>query len=216
MAGITYPGEVKALIIDLRFALSGKVGQISVKTGEIVKKGQLLAGLDKKLFQIQLDRQLADYEKARAEFDMFNLQKGEPQDDLTKLLKTQKQALLNASVKEVELAKEKLDQHDLVSPIEGIILDDSGLVPGVYITPSSNPIKILNTTSFFFEIKISQNDLEKFSQSLKAKVSIAGIKEDILFETKPVLADEKGFWVRASFENSSGLYLGQKGEMSLL
>jgi hypothetical protein len=41
-----------------------------------------------------LDKQLLDYEKIRADFEIFNLQKGGAADDLTKYLKTEKQAQL--------------------------------------------------------------------------------------------------------------------------
>jgi len=206
-----FKGEVKGKIVEVRFALGGKVIQITRKVGESVKKGELLAALDKKIFQAELDRQLADYEKARAEFEIFNLQKGEPVDDLTKYLKVEKQAQLNASVKEVELAKARLDQTDLFSPVEGIILEDSNLMPGMYITPASYSLKILETGSLWFEIEISQEDIPFFSQPKSGEVEIFGAGKQQV-SSGPVFADSKRFFLRLDLPNKQGILLGMKGE----
>ncbi|MGB9707076.1 MAG: efflux RND transporter periplasmic adaptor subunit, partial [Microgenomates group bacterium] len=170
-----FKGEIKGRIVEVRFALSGKTERVLKKTGDYVKKGELLAALEKKIFQTELDRQLADYEKVRADFEIFNLQKGGAADDLTKYLKMEKQAQLNASVKEVELAKARLDQTDLFSPVEGVILDDSNLAPGMYITPASYSFKILETGSLWFEVEITQEDISFFSQPRSGEVEIFGV-----------------------------------------
>lgn len=212
MAEKIFAGEIKARIIEVRFALSGKVERIAKKRGDNVKKGELIACLDRKILQAELDKQLADYEKVRAEFEIFNLQKGEPQDDLTKYLKVQKQAQLNVSVKEVELAKARLDQADLFSPVEGIVIDDSQLVAGIYITPSSNPVKILEPASYFFAIEIKQEDLPLFIDSRPSEVRFPETSRVIIGTTRPIVPSEKGFWVEIELQEKTGLILGLKGE----
>ncbi len=175
----------------------------------------MVASLDKKLLQTELDKQLGDYEKVRAEFEIFNLQKGEPKDDITKYLKTEKQAELNISVKEVELAKARLDQTDLFSPIEGIIIDDSNLSQGIYITPSSNPIKVLEAASFYFEIEIDQNELGKFLTSRLMEIRIPGLERTYSGNSKPIISSPDGkLKVEIELKDSSGLILGLEGEAS--
>lgn len=213
-----YKGQIKARIIELRFAFSGKVAFVSKKKGDSVKKWEAVAGLDKKTFQAELDKQLADFEKVRAEFEIFNLQKGEPANDITKYLKTQKQAELNAAVKEVELAKAKLDQADLISPVEGIVIDDSHLVPGINITPASNPVSILETSSYFFEAEIGQKDLPLFADSRPMTVQLDGLSREIEGKTKKILPSEKTkagtFLLEVELGDVSGLLLGMTGEAS--
>src|SRR3989344_1706265 len=131
-----FNGEGKARIVEARFALSGKVTFVAKHTGDNVKKGELLASLDRKILQTELDSELADFEKVRADFEIFNLKAGEPTDAISQYLKKEKQAQLNVSVKEVELAKARLDQADLFSPVAGVVLDDSAIVTGLYITPA--------------------------------------------------------------------------------
>ncbi len=215
MAEKIYKGKVKARIIELRFATSGKLVNLLKKRGDLVKKGEIVAGLDKKLLQAELDKQLGDYEKVRAEFEIFNLQKGEPKDDITKYLKTEKQAELNISVKEVELAKARLDQADLFSPIEGIIIDDSNLTPGIYITPSSNPICVLETASFYFGIEIEQSELGKFITPRLMEIRIPGLERTYSGNPKPIISSPDGkLKVEIELKDSSGLILGLEGEAS--
>lgn len=210
-----FKGKVKAKIIELRFATSGKLASILKKRGDSVKKGELVASLDKKLLQTELDKQLGDYEKARAGFEIYNLEKGEPKDDISKYLKSQKQAELNVSVKEVEIAKARLDQTDLFSPVEGIIIDDSNLVSGMYITPSSNPVKILENSSFYFEIELEQKDLGNFLSSKLMEIRIPGLNKTYSGNTKTVLSYPDGkLRVEIPLPDFSGLILGLEGETS--
>lgn len=216
MSDKPYQGEIKAKIFELRFASSGKVSAVFKKKGDLVKKGEVIASLDRKILQAQLDRQLADFERVRAEFEIFNLQKGEPSDDVTKYLKVQKQAQLNASVKEVESAKASLDQMDMFSPVEGIIIDDSNLVVGLYVTPSSNPVKVLETASFFFEFEIEQVDLNSFIEPKPITIRLTGLNREIAGNTRKIIPSEKAkagkYLVEVNLQNKSGLLLGMQGE----
>ena len=216
MAEKTYKGKVKARIVELRFASSGKLAKLNKKRGDTVKKGELIASLDKKLLQIELDRQLGDYEKKRAEFEIFNIQKGEPQDDLTKYLKSIKQAELNVSVKDVEIAKAKLDQADLFSPVEGIIIDDSNLVPGIYITPASGAVRIIDTSSYYFEVEIDQENLKDFLEPREVRVEISGINKKYSGKTRGVIASQNyKFLVETEFGDLTALIYGLEGKLTI-
>lgn len=212
--GKIYKGEVKARIIDARFAISGKIVSVGKHTGDTVKKGNLIASLDRKILQAELDRQLADYEKLRADFDGFAKKYPDPQDD-NKYTKAEKQAALNAGVKDVELAKAKLDQADLFSPVDGIILDDSGITPGLYVTPAGGSIRIVDSSSYFFEIELEQKDISDFSESKKCNLEITSIKEKITAESKPIFSDGKGFLVQIPISDPS-ILLGMKGEVKFI
>lgn len=212
--GKIYKGEVKARIIDARFAISGKIVSVGKHTGDTVKKGNLIASLDRKILQAELDRQLADYEKLRADFDGFAKKYPDPQDD-NKYTKAEKQAALNAGVKDVELAKAKLDQADLFSPVDGMILDDSGITPGLYVTPAGGSIRIVDSSSYFFEIELEQKDISDFSEVKKCNLEITSIKEKITAESKPLFSDGKGFLVQIPISGPS-ILLGMKGEVKFI
>jgi RND family efflux transporter MFP subunit len=64
-----FPGTVEAAqTADLGFRVSGKLAAISVREGDNVKLGQLLAKLDDTDYQIQLRTRQADFDKAAADF----------------------------------------------------------------------------------------------------------------------------------------------------
>lgn len=206
-------GEIKARIVEIKFALSGKVSNVSKHTSDSVKKWDLVASLDRKILQTELDQQLADYEKVRADWDGFTKKYPDPQDD-NKYTKAEKQASLNASVKGVELVKARLDQADLFTPVDGIVIDDSGIVPGLYVTPASSSIKIIDTSSYFFEFEIDQKDIPDYIESKKCKVTIEGTKDAIDGEALPVFSDGKKFIVKVKLSKTEGLLLGMKGEVT--
>lgn len=210
----SFAGEIKARIVDARFALSGKIVNVQKHSGDNVKKWDLIASLDRKMLQMELDQQLSNFEKVRADFEGFAKKYPDPQDD-NKFTKAEKQASLNASVKEVELAKAKLDQSDLFSPVNGIILDDSGITVGQYITPASSAVSIIDSDSYYFEFEIEQKDLPDFAESKKCKIAVAGIRDEIEGDTQPVISDGKKFTVKIKLSKTNELLLGMKGEVKI-
>lgn len=207
----SYAGVIKARVIEVKFALAGKIASVNKFVGDRVNKWDLLASLDRKVLQTELDRQLADFEKVRADFEIFNQKNPNPIEAVDKYLKTEKQAALNASVKDVEIAKSKLDMVDLLSPVNGIIIDDGGIVPGLNITPSGNLVKVIDEDSFYFEFKIEEKDVTFFLVSQKAEVEIMGKK--FTGATKTVIHDGKSFTVRMPLTGHDGLVIGITGSV---
>ncbi len=211
-----YQGEIKGKVIEVRFAMSGLVSSVAKISGDMVSKGNVLASLDKKILQQQLDCELLDYEKVRADFDAYGIKVGEPTDDLGKFSKKQKQVSLDLSVKSVELAKAKLDQVNLFSPVSGIVIDDNDIVSGLYVSPASSPFKILDTSSFYFEFEIEQADLPKFKEGVEMEISLISAGEKLKGKTKSILpySNKKAgvFSVVVPLEKTEGLMMGMVGE----
>lgn len=177
MASLTVRGVLQADLVEARFPFSGQVILVVKKTGNSVHKGNLLAALDKRLLQADLNRQLSQYEQVRAQFEIFGRKNPNPGDDILKFQKTIEQSQLNASVNEVELAKLRLDQTSLVSPVTGVIIDDGSCRVGQYITPASSAYKILDQESFFVRAELDFSKFKYFSASHPAKIKIRDIKE---------------------------------------
>ena len=65
-----FPGVVDAIQrADLSFRVQGKINEIMVKEGDMVKKGQLLARLDPTDYQIVLNDRKASYKTAEANYE---------------------------------------------------------------------------------------------------------------------------------------------------
>lgn len=128
--------------VVMRFYQGGTVSWMGVRKGDKVTKGQQLAKLDDRLDKIDLEMELADYRRARAEFEKVAREYSEPKNEVEKGIKEIAQAKLDVAVKKVERRKYFQEKLTLVSPVDGVVEDDGGLVAGMNVTPSGFPIII--------------------------------------------------------------------------
>lgn len=217
MAGEKLSGIIKAPLLEVRFAASGKVAKIYKHIGDPVKKGEVLASLDTTTLQAELDKQLADYEKRRADFEIFALRET-GDDQVTHYMKTAQQAQLNVAVKEVEIAKVRLDGAHLISPVNGYVSDTGGNVVGLHITPASNSFCLLDTESAFAEILLQQNQLPIFLQPheavFRSPVLVGEVKG---VSTFPLPGEKPGqFIVRIPLSSYESGIIGINGEIELI
>ncbi len=118
------------------------------------------------------------------------------------------QADLDASVRDVELAKYKLDQTDLYAPCNGQIIDLGGNIVGLNVTPSANAIKIIkNELVFRLEIKAEDVhlfnnpgvelpiDFPKIGKKIFAKASLPRPNDDFEYFVDFAITDNKDIWV---------------------
>jgi multidrug resistance efflux pump len=170
------PALVFADEISVRFPFSGRLIKVFKKAGDQVNRGEPLAQLDPKILQVELDRELADYEKVRARFEIFAREHPDVTDDTVKYLKIISQAELNSAVKAVEIAKNRLDQARLLSPVKGLVVSDGGCRAGLYATPASNAFVILDADSLRLRVELSEYDQSDQSDQsdLSYSVSVAG------------------------------------------
>ena len=213
-----FSGVVTADQIEVRFAYSGKVAKVYKHPGDSVKIGDWLASLSKKEPQAQLDQELADYERIRAEFEIFVASHANPGSDREKYEKVQAQAVLNAAVKSVELAKFRLDDADLKSPVAGTVIVDGGIRPGLNITPGSYPFTILDNNTFRLVADVDWDDLPLFTPGNSVTVKLSDRKEEasgIILPLIPSPAAKKSPpQIHVRLSGIPGLLPGLPGEIS--
>jgi len=67
---VTFPGKIKAASdVNLAFRVAGPIARMAVSEGAFVHKGQTLAELDSRDYQIQFDATEAEYKRVKAEAD---------------------------------------------------------------------------------------------------------------------------------------------------
>ena len=111
---------------DLKFTVSGKVSNIAVKEGQIVKRNQYLMSLDTQDVQKNLQKDLKDYMVARNNFEQttqVTYPSGSYVDnkDTIKRVLENTQFTLDKSVLDVEIRSVALKESSLYSPIDGVI-----------------------------------------------------------------------------------------------
>lgn len=212
---LRFAGRFEAETITVRFAFSGRVAAVNKHTGDRVQIGNGLASLDRRVLQMELDRELADYERVRAEFEIFKNTHRDAPGDIEKFELTRKQASLNAAVKQVELSKYRMDQAHLTSPVEGIVLSSGGLRPGLHITPGSYGFEILDMASLHLRLALPREDASHFQEGSKVKVIAKGLDQELEGTVLPLLPPEKkdDFILRIKVGATEGLFPGMEGEV---
>jgi len=163
-----------------------------------------LASLDRQLLQLELDQKLADNKLVRATFDMGKGSKSVLQSDL------------DASVRDVEQAKYKLDQVDLISPVTGTVLDDGGCKINMNITPSANAFLILDTSSIVFRTLIKPNEVFRFLNPVSLPIDFPKIGKKVFgLASSPKLLTDLNWVVDLKIEDPQDLPLGLEGVVQL-
>ena len=210
-----FSGEITADFVDVKFAFSGKVADLKKAVGQKVKKGEILALLDTQLLEVEHAKELAQYEKTRAEFEIFRLKHGNGPDaeDTIKFLRTKQQADLDSSVKNIESSKLRLDQSILLSPVTGTVIDMHGLVKGLYTTPASNPITIMDQESLTFVIEVPQTEIFQFREERQMRVYIEGISDEIIgIQRLPTHGKKGSFLIPIALSYNEFLFPGMQGK----
>jgi len=209
-----FEGEITAELVDVRFAFSGKVGSVSKHEGQRVKKGDTIAALDTTFLKIDLEKELAAYEKTRAEFELFGRKyPGGSDDDTVKFMRTKQQADLDNAVKNTELAKFKMDESVMVSPVTGTIIDMHGLVSGLYVTPASGPVTIMNQESLACVIEVPQTEIFQFMDERQMRVYIEGLEEVVIGVQRLPTHGKKGqFSIPIALSYIPSLFPGMKAK----
>lgn len=166
-------GIVKATqLISVRFPSSGKLSWIKCAPGNLVSKGTSLAALDESEIQAQLEIELADFRRIRAEFDKVSRELPEAKNEDEKAIKQIAQSKLEVATKAVEKTKLQLDALKLICPIDAVVLSTEGLLPGVNLTPGSFPIELADTTSTVFALEVDEDSVYQLKPGQKGKVEL--------------------------------------------
>ena len=115
-----FPGQlVASQESDLAFRVSGELQQLPVTEGEHIRKGQLLAALDTRDFQLNIEQRQASYELARLQYQRIQAmvqQKAATQAQLDEIANTLKQAETA-----LQQAENQLEYSRLTAPYDGVI-----------------------------------------------------------------------------------------------
>lgn len=117
------------------------------------------------------------------------------------------------SVKEVEIAKLRLDQADLLSPVNGIVTDDGGNRPGLNVSPASNAFLVMDMDSMRLEIEMPTEKAGEFDAEREVQVKIGGKK--ITGKTRGIIPDGKQIKVEIGLAETAALLPGMKAEVDM-
>ncbi|MFT6270210.1 MAG: RND family efflux transporter MFP subunit, partial [Alphaproteobacteria bacterium] len=115
-----FPAVVEALSSkNLVFQVSGQVISLNVREGDPIEQGQVIAELDKRVFNNQLDAAQTQYDTVKIEFE--RAQRLMAADAIAKSIFDKRENALNVAITGLDNAKKALEDTSLVAPFSGVI-----------------------------------------------------------------------------------------------
>jgi multidrug efflux system membrane fusion protein len=222
-------GIIESETVEIRPRVTGFITKIAVKDGATVKKGDLLAEIDSRLYKIELDRAKAQLVRAEAQVKIAETQIARLEDAVKRGIVSKEElekaaAEREAAKADVEVAKAGLALAELnlaytrlTSPIDGRI--------GRLLTTEGNLVRadettlvtVVRTDPVYVAFDVPERDFLRLRDSLKDnKAAITlGFGDDKDFPLKatldfvsPVIDPAKAtIRVRAKLANPKGDYL---------
>jgi multidrug efflux system membrane fusion protein len=210
--------------VIVRSQITGQLVKIPFTQGQTVKKGDLLAEIDPRPFQAQLDQAIAnrDRDQAQVENAQANLNRYVPLAKngwaSTQLVDTQKaqlaqlQAMVKSDEAVIEQAKTNLSYTQLTAPIEGVTgirqidvgniihpTDANGLVDVTQIQPISLIFTLPQTDFAEIQQQMTKGSLAVLAYSQDGKIKLDQGKLDLV--DNQIVQTTGTIRLRASFPN---------------
>ena len=166
--------------VRLRFIAGGKLTYIGAKEGDLVKKWQTIATVDKATLEKQLGQDLNTYMQER--WDWETLQ--DANKDKTLLTNEQRsedknQWDLENTVLNVEIRDIAIKNSALYSPIEGILTVAPTSVAGMQIL-ASDYFEIVNPKTLTFRAAVDESDIALVQAGQKTKLILDALPDEEL------------------------------------
>jgi macrolide-specific efflux system membrane fusion protein len=162
----------------LRFAAGGKVVYIGAKEGDVVKKYQTLATIDRAALQKQLQQDLNLYMKERYDWEQT---KDDVKDKALNVSETRSkdknQLDLNNTVLNVEIQSIAIQNTALTAPFEGILTVSPAVSTGIQLI-ASDYFEIVNPKSLEFIADVDEADIAQVQTGQTAELVLDAYPDD--------------------------------------
>ena len=166
--------EEKAI---LRFQTSGRLAWVGVKEGDYVKKYQLIASLDQRDLKNRLQKYLNTYVKQRLTFEQTKDDYWQKQFDLSEVVRKKSERILEQNqydlentVLDVEYQNLIIENANIWTPIEGVVVRVDVPFSGLNITPAQAEFEIINPKTLYFSATADQTEVVSLKQGQKGKI----------------------------------------------
>lgn len=198
--------------------LSGYIQSSSVRAGEFVNKGQVLAKLDDNEMELERLKLKSEYEQLMIEkrAGVFN------RDDRSKV------SIIAAQIKQNEarlkLINEQIKHTQIISPFDGVIVTgDLTQFLGTPVKVGQSLFEVAPNNSFHLRIDVDERDISEIKQGIKGRLVLTALpNEELSFEvvrTLPISEAKDGnnyFLVEANLiDVNEVLRPGMKGVAKL-
>jgi len=169
-----YSGSIEpSLTVPLSFQTTGTVDQIYVDEGDVVKKGQLLASLEKddmnNIYQVALSK----YKQAKDAYD--RLKSVHDEGSLTEIKWVEMETGYEQAKSSLDIAKSNLDKCDLRASINGVIARRN-IEPGQSsISLNMANFELVDMKNVLVKVSVPENEISKMKPGIKAIITVSAL-----------------------------------------
>jgi RND family efflux transporter MFP subunit len=173
---LRYSGTIEpSQTIPLTFQIAGTVEKVLVDAGDEVRKGQLLATVDKSNSRNMYDMTKSKYLQAKDAYD--RLKSVYDKGSLTEIKWVEMETNLEQAKSSLELAENNLDKCNMFAPVNGII-GRRNIEPGQSsISISSAPFELVDIKTVYVKISVPENEIGKVKKGIKAEFVVSALNE---------------------------------------
>lgn len=192
--------------VVLRPEVSGRIATIGFRDGQVVRKGQLLIGLDATLNEAEVAQYQAEYDLA-----LSNLRRSE---DLARQKfissSAQETAASNAQVAEarLKLAQARLSKMRIVAPFDGVV-GIRGVSLGDYVKDGSDLVNVEDVRNLKVDFRLPERSLSQVRVGQSVEVVADALPDErwqgeIEAINPRIDANGRSLELRARLDNSKG------------
>lgn len=214
--------------VNLTFQIAGQLAYLGVKQGDTVKEGQVIATLDQRTAQKNLEQALIAYSLQRNTFDQTqtNYQNRTPQEalnDSMKIILQDNQYNLNSAINSVELQDLTKQLSVLTTPISGIVTRADADTAGVNVIPTTT-FTVTDPNSLEFQMEVDEADIGQVKVGQNVQVSMDAFPNTTInlkinridFVSHVSSSGGNAFYVYAKLPNPQNYRVGMSGNADII
>ena len=202
--------------VNLSFETSGKITDINFEEGTHVTKGQLLAKVNDRPLQAQLQRLVAQLKLA--EDRVFRQDALLKRDAVSKEAYEQVKTELATLNADIELVRAQIEQTELRAPFDGIIGLRQVSV-GTYASPSTIVAKLTKITPLKLEFSVPESYAKDVRVGTSLNFSLTGslnkYEAQVYARESSLDPETRSLTIRALYPNPSGIMPGRYASITL-
>ena len=202
--------------VNLSFETSGKITDINFEEGTYVTKGQLLAKVNDRPLQAQLQRLVAQLKLA--EDRVFRQDALLKRDAVSKEAYEQVKTELATLNADIELVRAQIEQTELRAPFDGIIGLRQVSV-GTYASPSTIVAKLTKITPLKLEFSVPESYAKDVRVGTSLNFNLTGslnkYEAQVYARESSLDPETRSLTIRALYPNPSGIMPGRYASITL-
>jgi RND family efflux transporter MFP subunit len=170
---LKYSGTIEpSQSIPLTFQSSGIVSAVLVQEGDMVRKGQLLATVDKSDNENMYTASMAKYNQAKDAYD--RLKTVHDNGSLTEIKWVEMETNLAQAKSQMEITKSNLEKCNMRAPDNGMI-GARNVEPGQSALTSTTPLELVKIDNVYVKISVPENEISRIRKGMKASFVVSAL-----------------------------------------